>query len=340
MDHLLASLRAAAEPTRLRLLALCAERELTVGELTQILGQSQPGISRHLKLLCEGGLLDRYREGSSVLYRLARGPGGAVPQIPAVLVDLLPAHDPLLQRDRERLQAITTERERSAAAYFAQNAHRWAAIRSLHVPEADVEARLLELMTDRRIDSLLDIGTGTGRILELLAPYYTRAVGIDQSRDMLAIARVNLDRAQCRHGSVRLGDMYALPFAAPAFSHVVVHQVLHFAERPGEAILEAARVLAPGGRLVIVDFAPHALETLRSDYAHRRLGFTDADMQGWMRRAGLTPAPSLSLPGDPLTVVIWVGDRRANTASPEAVLSDLSVQSRQSVEFLQEEGLS
>ena len=306
MEELLTGLRAAAEPTRLRLLALCAANELTVTELTTILGQSQPRVSRHLKLLCEGGLLERFREGNWVFYRLARLGGHKLGER---LAALLPADDPTIRRDRERLSEIERERERTASQYFAANAHQWGAIRSLHVDERDVEAALVEALDGRPVRDLLDIGTGTGRMLELFAPRVEHAVGIDRSRDMLAVARVNLERAMLRHCTVRLGEMYQLPFTQPAFDLVILHQVLHFADRPAEAVAEAARVLRPGGRLVIVDFAPHQLENLREDHAHRRLGFADGEVRDWMGKAGLRPLPPAHLAGAPLTVVIWSAER-------------------------------
>ena len=313
MDELLTGLRAVAEPTRLRLLALCSENELTVTELTTILGQSQPRVSRHLKLLCEGGLLERFREGNWVFYRLARLGGRGLAER---LASLLPGDDPIILRDRERLGEIERERERAASAYFAQNAHQWGAIRSLHVDESDVEAALAECLGGRAVRDLLDIGTGTGRMLELFAPRVERAVGLDRSRDMLAVARVNLERAMLRNCTVRLGDMYALPFTTPSFDLVILHQVLHFAERPAEAVAEAARVLRPGGRLLIVDFAPHRLEALREQHAHRRLGFADDEVREWSVKVGLTPLALTHLPGDPLTVAIWSAERRPAGAGP------------------------
>ncbi|MDB5361390.1 MAG: putative methyltransferase [Rhodospirillales bacterium] len=309
MDELLTGLRAVAEPTRLRLLALCSENELTVTELTTILGQSQPRVSRHLKLLCEGGLLERFREGNWVFYRLARLGGRKLAER---LASLLPTDDPVILRDRARLGEIERERARAAGAYFAQNAHQWGAIRSLHVDERDVEAALADCLGGRPVRDLLDIGTGTGRMLELFGRQVERAVGVDRSRDMLAVARVNLERAMLRNCTVRLGEMYALPFTTPSFDLVILHQVLHFAERPAEAVAEAARVLRPGGRLLIVDFAPHQLETLREQHAHRRLGFGDDEVRDWSIKAGLTPRAPTHLNGDPLTVAIWSADRRGD----------------------------
>jgi len=301
MDQLLAALRAVAEPTRLRLLALCAEGELTVSELTDILGQSQPRVSRHLKLLCEAGLLDRFREANWVFYRLARGNEGA-----ERLVSMVPTEDPVVALDRERLDQVKRQRAAAAEAYFRTNAPHWDHIRSLHIDERDVEAALVALLADEPIDDLLDIGTGTGRVLEVMAPRVERALGVDLSREMLAVARVNLERAGARNCAIRQGDMYQLPAPGASFDAVVIHQVLHYAERPDRAIAEAARVLRPGGRLVIADFAPHELEFLRTEHAHRRLGFADGEIMEFCRAAGLSPLKPVHLPGEKLTVVLWL----------------------------------
>jgi ubiquinone/menaquinone biosynthesis C-methylase UbiE len=313
MDELLTGLRAAAEPTRLRLLALCAHAELTVSELTQILGQSQPRVSRHLKLLCEAGLLDRFREGTWVFYRLAQRGAGA--ELTRTIIDQVPPEDTTLARDLARLEDVRRARAESAAAYFRANAPRWDRIRSLHIDDAEVERRLLDMVPRDGIDDLLDIGTGTGRMLELFAGRAKRAVGIDMSREMLAVARANLDKAGLRHCLVRQGDMYQLPLPDQAFDVVIIHQVLHYADEPAEAIEEAARVLKPGGRLIVVDFAPHDLENLRSEHAHRRLGFRDDEIAGWAKAAGFDADPVVHLAGKPLTVGIWRAIRRAPAAA-------------------------
>jgi SAM-dependent methyltransferase len=313
MDHLLAALRAVAEPTRLRLVVLCARSELTVSELTQILGQSQPRVSRHLKLLCDAGLLDRFREGSWVFYRLSQSnPASALAR---QLVAACGASDPTIVLDLQRLSAIKQQRADLATAYFRENAAQWHRIRSLYVDEREVEAALVEIIAAASPRDLLDIGTGTGRVLEILAPRVERALGIDQSREMLSIARVNLERAGLANGRVRRDDMYQLALPDASFDAVVVHQVLHYADRPAMAIAEAARVLRPRGILVLVDFAPHTLEFLRDEHAHRRLGFGDGEIAEWCRAAGLDPALPRQLPGDPLTVVIWTAHRRAEMAS-------------------------
>jgi ubiquinone/menaquinone biosynthesis C-methylase UbiE len=311
MDLLLAALRAIAEPTRLRLVVLCARGELTVSELTQILGQSQPRVSRHLKLLCEAGLLDRFREGSWVFYRLSQsGPASALAR---QLVTACGDSDPTIALDLQRLSAIKQQRADLASAYFRENAAQWHRIRSLYVDEREVEAALVDIIVAADPRDLLDLGTGTGRMLEILAPRVERALGIDQSREMLSVARVNLERAGLGTGLVRLGDMYRLALPDASFDAVVVHQVLHYADRPAAAIAEAARVLRPHGVLVLVDFAPHELEFLRVEHAHRRLGFADAELAEWCRAAGLDPMPPRRLPGDPLTVVVWTAHRDGAT---------------------------
>ena len=307
METLLAGLRAAAEPTRLRIIALCALGELTVSELTKILGQSQPRVSRHLKLLCEAGLLDRFREGSWAYHRLAPDGIGAV--LAETLVAMIPDGDATRALDLDRLEEIRQARAAAAAAYFRRNAHDWDEIRSLYADEREVERTVLTLLPTDGVDDLLDIGTGTGRMLELFAPRVDHAVGIDLSLDMLAVARNKLSRAELTNCMVRQADMYHLPMAHASFDAVIIHQVLHFAEGPAAAITEAARVLRPGGRLLIVDFARHDLEYLRAEHAHRRLGFADDEVQGWCAAAGLKMTRKARLKGDPLTVSFWSAQR-------------------------------
>ncbi len=313
LDAVLGALRAAGESTRLRLLALTANSELTVTELTQILGQSQPRVSRHLKLMCEAGLLERFREGTWVFYRLAQS--GAAADAARALVELLPQGDDVLRGDSARLESIKRARAEAATAYFRANAARWDEIRTLHVPDSNVETVLLDLLGERKIRDFLDVGTGTGRILEIVGPRVARGTGIDLSREMLGIARANLEQAGLKNCSVRHADMYSLPFAESSMDAIAYHQVLHFADDPAAAIAEGARVLRPGGLLVVVDFAPHEVESLRQEHAHRRLGFADPEVAGWYSAAGLRAGDIVRLPGSPLTVTVWPGVRPEGEAA-------------------------
>ena len=315
MTLILNALRAMAEPTRLRLVALCAESELTVTELAEILGQSQPRISRHLKVLCEAGVLDRFREGSWVFLRHARaGPGAEVGRF---VVDRLPADDATMARDRQRLEEVRRTRAAAAADYFRDKAAHWHEIGKFSVPEEDVERVLLDLFAEDTVHDFLDVGTGTGRVLEIFAGRVDRAVGIDLSREMLAVARANLERAGLRNCQVRHGDMYSLPLPSESFDAVVFHQVLHFADKPAGALAEAARVLRTGGRLAVADFAPHGLDYLREQHAHRRLGFADQDITAWCRAASLVPGRPIHLAGDPLTVTLWSAVKNEGAARKE-----------------------
>lgn len=307
MDTLLAALRAVAEPTRLRLLSLCAEGEFTVSELTQIVGQSQPRVSRHLKQLSDAGLLQRLPEGSWVFYRLAgETPAG---QLARHIVGQLPGSGTTLEQDRERLAAVRRARAAAAQGYFNANAGRWDEIRSMQVDDGLVEGRLLSMLPPDGLSALLDVGTGTGRILELYGERGVAGVGVDLSHEMLSVARANLSRSGLANVYVRHADMYRLPWPAPAFDAVTFHQVLHFADDPAAAIAEAARVVRPGGRVVIVDFAPHDVEALRTDHAHRRLGFADGEVNDWLVEAGLEPGAPATLPGNRLTVALWQARR-------------------------------
>ncbi len=316
------ALKAAGEETRLRVLALLAEAELTVSELTDILRQSQPRISRHLKLLAEAGLVERFREGSWAFFRL--GERGAAAEVARALIGRLDPADPTVTRDRERLSAVRAARAAAAQAYFRRHAAEWDRIRKLHVADDEVEQAIVAALADRPFRSLLDLGTGTGRMLELFGPQIERGLGLDLSHDMLALARSRLDRAGLRHCSVRQGDLYDLALAKDSFDVVIVHQVLHFLDDGARALAEAARVLRPSGRLLVVDFAPHELEFLRDQHAHRRLGFAPETVEQWMNAAGLdvvaqrTLAPGAG-PQAKIAVSLWLG------RDPRIVLADTAV---------------
>jgi len=327
LDDVLNGLRAAADRTRLRLLLLCAQGEWTVSELTQVLGQSQPRVSRHLRLLADADLLDRIPEGSWVFYRRARQGSGA--RMARNFCRMLPLDDPTIALDRQRLEAVREARRIQATRYFADHAESWDRLRTLYVDEAKVETALLSLFEGRTIARLLDIGTGTGRILQLLAPHIGFGLGVDQSTEMLNVARANLDKISLRNCQVRQGDMYHLALDEGAYDAAIFHHVLHFADDPAAALAEAARVLRPGGRLVIIDFARHDQESLRRDHAHRRLGFDHDEMRAWFDGAGLAFEEPLTLEGDPLTVVLWpatrIGSRTVTLPSEDRLLpSDTS----------------
>ncbi len=318
MEELLVGLKAIAETTRVRILFVLSHGELNVSELTYVLGQSQPRVSRHLKLMTEAGLLTRHKEGNWVLFRLRNeGLGGALAR---ALVDMLPVKDANLSGDLARLEEVRRQREERATTYFSANAAHWSDLRSLHVDEASVEQAMLDLAGRNTLDTLVDLGTGTGRVLELFAARARNLHGIDSSRDMLAFARSHLEKLGLRNAQLRQADIYALPLADSSADMVTIHQVLHFLDEPQKALLEARRILKPDGMVLIVDFAPHDLEDLRDHHAHRRLGISTEQMTAWFGRANLAMTHHQVL--DPpwikdqkgLTVSIW-------TAAPKPVFA-------------------
>jgi ubiquinone/menaquinone biosynthesis C-methylase UbiE len=317
------ALRAVAEGTRLRILALLAEAELTVSDLTEILRQSQPRISRHLKLLSEANLIERHREGAWAFFRLAETGDSA--GVARMLVARLDPADPVVSRDRERLAAVREARAVAAQTYFREHAAEWDRIRKLHAADEAVEQAIVKALGDKPFRSLLDLGTGTGRMLELFGPQIDRGLGIDLSLDMLLLARARLERTGLRHCSVRQGDIYDLSLPRDSFDVIIIHQVLHYLDDGARAIREAARVLAPSGRLLIVDFAPHELEFLREEHAHRRLGFAPDTMSQWLAAAGLdvtmqkSIAPERGTDGK-IAVSLWLAqDRRLRIAGRQEV---------------------
>lgn len=309
-DAVVAALRAAGETTRLRVLALLTEGELAVGELAQALAQSQPRVSRHLKLLTEAGLVERAPEGAWVFYRLA--PAHTTERhFAEAMLGMLDPSDEVLQRDVERLNQIRAARDEAAAEYFERNAADWERVRALHLPEADIDSAILAAAGVGPFELMVDVGVGQGRMIQLFADRVRRAEGFDTSRQMLAIARASLDDLKAK-AAVRFGDAYAPPIDAGAADLVTIHQVLHFLADPARAIAEAARVLKPKGRLVIVDFAPHDLEFLREEHAHRRLGFADAEIADWCGAVGISNLKTTTLApkkSGALTVKIWAGER-------------------------------
>ncbi|MGY2047033.1 ArsR/SmtB family transcription factor [Methylobacterium sp. JK268] len=308
----LSVLRAAAEETRLRIIVLLREGELSVSDLTDILGQSQPRISRHLKLMVEAGLVERHREGAWAFFRLVEGVSALVEPLAAALDRTAPP----LSEDRARLDAVRAQRAEAAQSFFARLAPQWDRVRSLHVPEATVEAAVLDALGPGPIGSLVDLGTGTGRMLGLLAPRAARATGLDANHAMLSVARANLERQGLSRVDLRQGDIHAPPFGRASFDLVLIHQVLHYLDDPARALREAGRLVAPGGRLLVVDFAPHDLEFLRESQAHRRLGFAPEQVAGWLMESNLDDVEVRELPpsseaGHRLTVTLWLAHNRA-----------------------------
>jgi ArsR family transcriptional regulator len=314
-------LRALADPTRLRIMRLLGRMELAVGELAQVLDQSQPRVSRHIRILADAGLAERRREGGWVFVRAAPAGGEeALATAAARLLDRGEAADPAFaaqaEADRLRLGQIRHARETRAADYFARHAEEWDVLRSLHIADAVVEAALTDLLGAAPLGRVLDVGTGTGRMAELFEPAAEGVVALDNSPEMLRLARARLQHLAPGRVELVQGDFAALPFAEARFDTVIFHQVLHYAQSPEAVIAEAARVTRPGGRIAIVDFMPHEREELRSAHAHVRLGFADDQVRGLLAAAGFEPGASTSLAGEELTVAIWSGARRADSVSP------------------------
>ena len=317
LDSTLSVFRAVGEETRLRIMALLARGELTVSELTQILGQSQPRVSRHLKILADAGLVERHREGAWMFYRIASSSvdDPASTALLSAIEAVGEGEDRIVARDAERFVQSRQARADIATRYFQENAAEWNRLRALHLPDSDIEERIIAMAGEGPFDVFVDLGTGTGRMLELFADRFDQGVGYDLSHEMLAIARANLEAAGVAHAQARHGDLFSLPMENHAADIVCVHHVLHYLAEPEAAVREAARILKPGGRLIISDFAPHDLEFLREEHAHRRLGFADEEVRKWCAAAGLrlertetlSPSGSQAEQGGKhkLTVKIW-----------------------------------
>jgi ArsR family transcriptional regulator len=307
--HLADRFQALADHTRLRVVALLRIMELSVGELAHILGQSQPRVSRHLKILADAGVLERRKEGSWVFLTLADAE--ALEPLFALIDEWADeSTTAVFASDAARTESIRAERAEAANRYFTGHAAVWDQIRSLHVAESEVERAIDRVLGKRPLGRLVDIGTGTGRMIELFGPRASQAIGIDRSSEMLRLARVKLEAAGI-HSSLRQGDMYALPLDDGSADSIIIHQVLHYAHSPAAAIAEAARVLAPGGTLLVVDFAAHEREELRSTDAHIRLGFEDEVMEGWFAASGLEVDHIEHLEGGELTVTLWRGSKKS-----------------------------
>lgn len=317
-------LRALADPSRLRIMRLLASMELAVGEIVQVLAQSQPRISRHVKILCDAGLAERRREGSWVYVRsrLVAGKVCGGEEAIASAVDVLLAtaeqqdtdFSAQCAADRTRLNAIRTARSARAADYFAAHAVEWDQLRKILGDPAQVEHELCAAL-DGDLGVMLDIGTGTGRIAELLFERAAHITALDRSPDMLALARARLQDLPPERVELVQGDFTALPFADAAFDTVTLHQVLHYAQMPERVLGDAARVTRAGGRIAIVDLAPHTREELRDIHAHARLGFADEAIAHMLGEAGFAPHPPRTLNGGGLTIKVWTATRSELSAA-------------------------
>lgn len=321
LDEIVARMKAVGEPTRLRILALLRLGDLAVGELVDILGLSQPRLSHQLKVLTSAGLVSRLPEGAWVFYRAkSHGPESDVIDLALGQADLSAG---VFAKDRRELDAVLADRADAASAYFDAVADQWDAERALHYPESAIEAALLDVVGPGPFAQVIDLGTGTGRILSLLAPRAQHAEGLDLSHQMLTVARSNLLKSGLGNAQVRQGDASASPFETASADLVVIHQVLHFIVRPSLVIEEADRILKPGGRLVIIDFAPHTLEFLRTDHGHRRLGVADDALAEWGKGTGLTlqPVRHFEPPNEVggLAVKIWLSTKPNSESARKVV---------------------
>jgi ArsR family transcriptional regulator len=308
MEQMLAIFRAVGDPSRLRILLLVQGMELAVGELAQVLQQSQPRVSRHLRILAEAGLIQRVREGAWVFVRL--GPAATAGPVLTLIETLADGKD-VGAADRARLGQVRETRAAAVDAWFAAHAADWEQERSLHTREAGVEQAIVAALAGD-LGDLVDVGTGTGRMIELLGPRAHSALGLDRNPEMLRLARNRIDASGLANARVQAGDMYGLPLAAAACDTLLLHQVLHYADNPAAAIAEAARVLRPGGRLLVIDLMPHTREELRQERRHLRLGFVDDAVLGWMAEAGLQGTVAARLPAeaeDQLGVALWRGGK-------------------------------
>jgi ubiquinone/menaquinone biosynthesis C-methylase UbiE len=311
MINLLNIMRALADPTRLRIVFLIHRLELSVGELVQILGQSQPRVSRHIRILGEAEILERRKEGSWVFLR----PGAVLTdgRLAPLLAQTDLSEAKAFQRDLIRLDEVRTARTEMAATYFADHAEEWDSLRSLHVAESEVEDAIKRILLTAPTGAVVDVGTGTGRMMELFADDSDRFVALDNSTEMLRLARAKLANLAPNTASkidIMLGDFNALPLGNDIFDTVIFHQVLHYAQHPEGVIAEAARVLAPKGRLIIVDFAVHDHEELRTVHAHARLGFADELIGKAFEANGVHLAHQVELDGGALAVKIWMGQKQ------------------------------
>jgi ArsR family transcriptional regulator len=306
MEHMQDIFAALADPTRARILLLVRDLQLSVGELADILDQSQPRVSRHVRILAEAGLVRRHKEGAWVF--VGGGDRRILDPVHVLIEAVAGGADPIAI-ERGRLAQVRADRQSRIDQWFESNAGEWDLLRQLGGEGSTVEAALVAAAARPIVGRLLDIGTGTGRVLELLAGAADVATGVDRSPEMLRLARGKLAAAGNQKADLLQADMRALPFADASFDTVTMHHVLHFADDPQAVVSEAARVVAPGGKLILADYAPHQREELRTRYQHSRLGFDAATIADMIARAGLSAKQLSAHPGPELSVMLWEGRR-------------------------------
>ena len=314
MDAIATYLKTLGHPDRLRILALLSQGELTVSELVQILGLSQPRVTQYIKSLEQVGIVERMREGSWVFSRLKRGQQ-ANSAILAATLAALAGENALLDSDRDSLNKVRDDRSRQAEAFFASVANDLDQLGHEYLPQADIETALLSLVPGQEFSRMVDLGTGTGGMLKLFAPHIRSGVGVDDSVEMLRVARHTLSDDAYMHISIQQADLQDAPLKDGAADLVTLHQVLHFLEEPARAVNEAARLLVDDGHLLITDFALHDFDSYHEKYSHRRLGFSDQDMHQLLSDYGFELDQVRTLPASgPTTpdVKIWHAIKTSN----------------------------
>ena len=301
-DDYIDALRAISEPTRFRLTRLCAQGELTVSELMRIVGQSQPRVSRHLKLLQDAGVLESFREQHWVFYRVAQNSPSQ--QLVSDLLQHLPADDDLMDFDQTRLNELRDARAKLSEEFVETEVPDWLRLHEYHGDELRFGDAVRDALAGREVGHLLDIATGTGRMLKIAGPLAESGVGIDLSKKMVMVARNALAEADLPHLTVRQEDMYQMRFPARHFDTVTIDQVLYFASNPDALIREATRVLKPSGRLLLVAFTEAA-----NAKTPPAVSIAISDIRSWLEDAGLKIVTTNVLPGDVLDISLLVSEK-------------------------------
>ena len=319
MERHALALKTLGHPERLRILALLSRGELTVSELVQILNLSQPRVTQYIKSLETAGIIERLKEGSWVFSRIRRG-NEAISALVATTLATLPAHAPILTADLRRLEDVRAERSVAAEAFFANVANDTGTLGDEYIPKANIESMLRKMAGKGPFEYMVDLGTGTGRMLEVFADRVTRGSGIDNNVHMLKVARHKLAKNNYNHIRVRQGDLNSTPLESELADLVTLHQVLHYLDDPQSAIIEAARLLTRNGIILIADFETHDQDEFRSEYAHRRLGFDDNDIEDWLAAAGLSLSrvETIKTQSSRPNVKIWLGETRISARQKKA----------------------